>query len=95
MPNIPNLPESLQGAPGVDLSVPPERFLGQTNALITDAVRQIRSDKSHLVTVWIRNTAGVNVAYVGKVGDQVRILGYAGKKWGAPVEAGIALAVEW
>lgn len=88
MPEIPGLPDHLVGQHGVEMMPPPAQFLEQTNTMIHDAVAKLGpGDK--FMTAWVLTSKGVNSALVTRVNDHIEIVGYIGKSWGAPIEAGI------
>ena len=92
---IPNLPERLAGEPGVKMTPPPEQYMGATTSIIRDAIKQIPEGKNAMVTVWVRTSDGINVAYAQKFGDNVQVTGWVGGKWGKPLEAGVVGQVTW
>lgn len=77
------------------MSPPPTEFIGKTNTMITDAVNAISAGKNGAFTVWVDTKEGVNAAFAQKVGSNVKIVAYAGKRWGEPLRAGVASRVEW
>lgn len=77
------------------MSAPPGVALERTNSLIRDAVNQIAEGKSGIFTAWVNTTSGVNMALAKKVKDDVHVVAYFGKKWGEPIEAGVALQVHF
>lgn len=98
MPNIPNLPEDLQNAPGVAMNAPPAEWLPQTEAIINNALKGLR-DEDRGKLVWIATKQGeqiaVNAAVAQRIGDNVRVTAWIGKTWGQPVAAGIAGDITW
>jgi len=95
MPTIPDLPAHLKTSPGVDMTTPPIEWLQPTTHMIMDAVKNADfGEGKHVVVTWIATTEGVNAAVVAKVIESEKIdfkvVSWVGKKWGAPIEAGIA-----
>lgn len=89
------LPPHLIDRPAVQMNPPPAELMESTVSLITDAVSKLRTDERFLATVWIDTKAGVNAATVIRANDNVQIVGWFGKRWDEPIEAGVAAVVRF
>ena len=90
MPNIQKIPDHLRFEPGVEMVPPPAEFFKLTNEMIADAIRAADVKGGETAVTWIATTEGVNAAVVARVNDDLHFLAYIGKKWGEPIEAGVA-----
>lgn len=91
MANIPNLPEHLQDAPGVEMTPPPLPILNRATEMISQ-ITQAMPDGNGLTWIAMRKDGQtiLNLAAVQRKGEHFEVVEWIGKTWGEPVEVGIA-----
>lgn len=77
------------------MNPPPFEHIDKTNSMIKRAIEAIGEGRNGSFTVWVDTTEGVNAAFAQKVGAGIQIVGYAGKRWGEPLRAGVATRIDW
>lgn len=82
------------GTNGVAISTPPEILIPTLTASIEKACAALPSGRSGAI-VALADTRGVNAAIVQKLGDHVRVVGWVGKSWGAPIAGGASIHASW
>ena len=98
MPEIIDLPEPFVNAPGVQMTPPPQELIPSIMGAISKATSNLNEDEKAKL-VWIAQThngkQSVNAALVVKAPAGIEVIGWFGKTWGEPIDAGIAGQKTW
>ena len=91
---IPGLPEQFSEFPGVQMQAPPASLLASTTKFVMDAANTLQPHE-HGALVFVATTKGVNAAVVHRFHERFAVVGWLGKEWGKPLEAGVAGSLRW
>lgn len=81
--------------PRVEQVPPPANILGTINSQIESALNAMPEGAFANAVLKVETTAGINLAMVAKIDETWTVMAWAGKRWGAPVEGGVAVQAAW
>lgn len=88
--------EQLQGGDsGVLMNPPPLEFAKAVNDSIQAFVASTLPPDAKGGIIGVVTTTGVNLAVIQRTGKNSEIVAYVGKKWGAPITAGLQWRQTW